>query len=215
MAALAERYVQGVSTRKVKAITEELYGHSFSASAISAIHPGLDAALARFTNRPSEEVYLYRVLDAHDEKVREAGVIRSQAVLIALSNYGEGQRQVLAVELTNRESHSRWKACLRCLKERGLSGVEFGGLRRPCRAEKSAWRNADGSGLAAARGIFSAMPSTICPGRPMTTVCSSCAGSTTGETFRRRSGTLRRGSATGRASTRSASTGGNQTLARR
>ncbi len=57
MAALAEMYVQGVSTRKVKAITEELCGHSFSASTISQINKGLDEALARFANRHLEEDY--------------------------------------------------------------------------------------------------------------------------------------------------------------
>src|SRR5580704_138517 len=81
VAALAEMYVQGVSTRKVKAITEELCGHSFSASAISAIN----------------------------QRLREAGVIASQAVLIAIGIDWDGRRQVLAVELANRESRSSWR----------------------------------------------------------------------------------------------------------
>ena len=58
MAALAEMYVQGVSTRKVKAITEELCGHSFSAAAISAINKGLDEALQKFAQRSLEEPFL-------------------------------------------------------------------------------------------------------------------------------------------------------------
>jgi transposase-like protein len=125
VAALAEMYVQGVSTRKVKAVTEELCGHSFSASSISAINRGLDEALERFANRPLEEPYPYLILDARYEKVREDGVIRSQAVLIALGVNGEGQRQVLAVALANRESASSWKDLLLDLKRRGLAGVEF------------------------------------------------------------------------------------------
>lgn len=125
VAALAEMYVQGVSTRKVKAITEELCGHSFSASAISAINKGLDEALARFASRQLEEDYPYLIVDARYEKVREAGVIRSAAVLVAIGINWEGQRQVLAVELANRESQSSWKEFLLRLKERGLSGVEF------------------------------------------------------------------------------------------
>ncbi|VXB58899.1 transposase [Burkholderia sp. 8Y] len=125
VAALAEMYVQGVSTRKVKAITEELCGHSFSASAISAINKGLDATLAKFARRPLEEAYPYLIVDARYEKVRESGVIRSQAVLIAIGINWEGHRQVLAVELANRESHSSWKEFLLALKKRGLSGVEF------------------------------------------------------------------------------------------
>lgn len=118
-------YVQGVSTRKVKAITEELCGHSFSASTISSIDKSLDEALARFANRPLEEAYPYLILDARYEKVCEDGVIRSMAVLIAIGISWEGQRQVLAVETANRESHSSWKDFLLRLKERGLTGVKF------------------------------------------------------------------------------------------
>ena len=125
VAALAEMYVQGVSTRKVKAITEELCGHSFSASAISAINKSLDEALERFASRQLEEAYPYVILNARYEKVREDGVIRSMAVQIAIGINWEGQRQVLAVETANRESQSSWKDFLLRLKERGLTGVEF------------------------------------------------------------------------------------------
>lgn len=125
VAALAEMYVQGVSTRKVKAITEELCGHSFSASAISAINKSLDEALERFASRQLEEAYPYVILDARYEKVREDGVIHSMAVQIAIGINWEGQRQVLAVEAANRESQSSWKDFLLRLKERGLTGVEF------------------------------------------------------------------------------------------
>lgn len=123
--ALAEMYVQGVSTRKVKAITEELCGHSFSASAISAINKRMDEALSRFARRRLEEPFPYVILDARYEKVRENGVIGSQAVLIGLGIDWEGRRQVLAVEMANRESRSSWKGFLTGLKERGLHGVEF------------------------------------------------------------------------------------------
>ena len=77
VAALAEMYVQGVSTRKVKAITEELCGHSFSASSISAMNQRLDASLAQFAGRPLAEAFPYLILDARYERVREAGVIAS------------------------------------------------------------------------------------------------------------------------------------------
>jgi putative transposase len=125
VAALAEMYVQGVSTRKVKAITEELCGHSFSASSISTINKGLDESLARFAQRHLDEAYPYLIVDARYEKVRESGVIRSLAVLVAIGINWEGQRQVLAVETANRESQSTWKDFLLGLKKRGLSGVEF------------------------------------------------------------------------------------------
>ena len=125
VAALAEMYVQGVSTRKVKAITEELCGHSFSASAISSINKGLDESLARFAHRHLDEAYPYLILDARYERVRDGGVIAHQAVLVAIGINWEGKRQVLAVEMANRESQSSWKDFLLRLKERGLSGVEF------------------------------------------------------------------------------------------
>ncbi len=123
--ALAEMYVQGVSTRKVKAVTEELCGHSFSASAISSINKKMDQALAEFAGRRLEEDFPYLILDARYERVREGGVISSQAVLIAIGIDWEGRRQVLAVELANRESRSSWRDFLVGLRDRGLSGVEF------------------------------------------------------------------------------------------
>jgi putative transposase len=125
VSALAEMYIQGVSTRKVKAITEELCGYAFSASAISAMNKTLDESLERFAKRPLEENYPYLVLDARYEKVREDGVIRSQAVQIAIGINDEGRRQVLAVELANRESQTSWRDVLLGLKSRGLKGVEF------------------------------------------------------------------------------------------
>jgi putative transposase len=125
VAALAEMYVQGVSTRKVKAITEELCGHEFSASTISRINEHLDEELAKFAGRRLEEDYPYLVLDARYEKVREDGVIRSLAVLVAIGISGEGRRCILAVEMAQRESQTSWKDFLLALCKRGLRGVEF------------------------------------------------------------------------------------------
>ena len=125
VSALAEMYIQGVSTRKVKAITEELCGHSFSASAISAINKGLDEALTKFARRKLTEDYPYLILDARYEKVREDGVIQSQALLVAIGINWEGKRQILGVELANRESQTSWREFLLALRQRGLTGVEF------------------------------------------------------------------------------------------
>jgi transposase-like protein len=122
---LAEMYVQGVSTRKVKAVTEALCGHSFSASAISTINKTLDAGLRAFAERRLSEPFPYLILDARYERVREAGIITSQAVLIAVAVDGDGQRQILGVDLANRESRTSWRDFLSGLKERGLFGVEF------------------------------------------------------------------------------------------
>jgi transposase-like protein len=125
VAALAQMYVQGVSTRKVKTITEELCGHEFSASSISAITGKLDAELEQFARRRLEEAFPYLILDARYEKVREEGVITTRAILVALGIDWEGRRQVLAVEWANRESATSWKELLLQLKERGLHGVQF------------------------------------------------------------------------------------------
>lgn len=122
---LAEMYVQGVSTRKVKAVTEALCDHSFSASSISAINKSLDAGLKAFAERRLSESYPYLILDARYEKVREGGVIVSQAVLVAVAVDEDGRRQILGVELANRESRSSWRDFLLGLKGRGLAGVEF------------------------------------------------------------------------------------------
>jgi putative transposase len=117
--------VQGVSTRKVKAITEELCGQSCSASSISAINQRLDQSLAHFAARPLSEALPDLLVDARYERGRTAGVMVSPAVLIAIGIDGDGRRQILGVELANRESRSSWRDFLRGLKARGLNGVEL------------------------------------------------------------------------------------------
>ena len=125
VSSLAEMYVQGVSTRKVKVITEELCGHAFSASSISRINQSLDEELKKFATRKLEEEYPYLILDARYEKVREDGVIRSHAVMVAIGINWDGRRSILAVELANRESTTGWRDFLLGMKERGLRGVGF------------------------------------------------------------------------------------------
>jgi putative transposase len=137
--AMMEMYLQGVSTRKVKAVTEELCGHEFSSSTVSRVVAKLDEELEKFSRRRLEEDYPYLILDARYEKVREDGAVRSQAVLIAIGIDWEGRRNVLAVELANRESASSWKELLLSLRDRGLRGVQLAisddhaGLRRAIR----------------------------------------------------------------------------------
>jgi putative transposase len=84
VAALAEMYIQGVSTRKVKEITEQLCGHEFSAATISQVTEKLDGELQKFARRSLEEEYPYLVVDARYEEVREDGVIASRAVQVAI-----------------------------------------------------------------------------------------------------------------------------------
>lgn len=123
--ALVEMYVQGVSTRKVKAVTEELCGHEFSASAVSRLNAKLDETLRRFAERPLDEDYPYVILDARYERVREDGVVTKRAVLVAIGVNLDGRRCVFGVALANRESRTSWKDFLSSLLRRGLRGVEY------------------------------------------------------------------------------------------
>jgi len=125
VSAMMEMYVQGVSTRKVTKVTEQLCGTSFSASTISRINKKLDAGLKAFHERRLEEPFPYLILDARYERVRVDGVVRRRAVLVAIGIDWSGNRCVLGVELANRESTTTWKDFLSQLKSRGLHGVEF------------------------------------------------------------------------------------------
>ena len=124
VAALAEMYVQGVSTRKVKAITEELCGVEISTMQVSRATAQLDEVLQEWRERPLGEVtYLY--VDARYEKVREAGQVRDAAVLVATGITPAGERQVLGVSVSLSEHEIHWKAFLRGLKDRGMHGVQL------------------------------------------------------------------------------------------
>jgi len=124
VATLAEMYVQGVSTRKVKAITEELCGVEVSATQVSRAAAQLDTILHQWRERPLGEIaYLY--VDARYEKVREAGQVRDAAVLMASGITPHGERQVLGVSVSLSEHEAHWKAFLRSLKERGLHGLKL------------------------------------------------------------------------------------------
>jgi len=121
---LAEMYVQGVSTRKVKEITEQLCGFEISAEQVSRATAKLDSVLQEWRERPLGEItYLY--LDARYEKVRESSQVRDAAVLVATGINPDGERQVLGVSVSLSEHETHWKAFLKGLKERGLHGVQL------------------------------------------------------------------------------------------
>jgi transposase-like protein len=121
---LAEMYVQGVSTRKVKAITEQLCGVEVSATQVSRAVAQLDEVLQEWRERPLGLIqYLY--VDARYEKVREAGQVRDAAVLVATGITPEGERQVLGVSVSLSEHETHWKAFLKSLKDRGLNGMKL------------------------------------------------------------------------------------------
>jgi len=121
---LAEMYVQGVSTRKVKAITEELCGIEISAMQVSRAAAQLDEVLQEWRERPLGEIaYLY--VDALYEKVREVGQVRDAAVLVATGITPEGERQVLGVSVSLSEHETHWRTFFKSLKDRGLNGVKL------------------------------------------------------------------------------------------
>jgi transposase-like protein len=121
---LAEMYVQGVSTRRVKAITEQLCGVEISATQVSRATAQLDEVLQEWRERPLGEIsYLY--VDARYEKVREAGQVRDAAVLVASGITPEGERQILGVSVSLSEHETHWKAFLKSLKDRGLNGIKL------------------------------------------------------------------------------------------
>jgi putative transposase len=121
---LAEMYVQGVSTRKVTAIVEQLCGSSVSSSQVSRAVGLLDEKLEAWrTRRLGEMVYLY--LDARYEKVRQDGQVCDAAVLIAIGVDPTGHRQVLGVSVALSEQEVHWRSFLQSLVARGLCGLRL------------------------------------------------------------------------------------------
>ena len=122
--ALAEMYVQGVSTAKVTKITEELCGCEISSSDVSRATALLDEEFEQWRTRPLGQ-FKYLVLDARYEKVRHGGRVRDCAVLVAIGVDAEGRRSVLGVSVLLSEAEAHWRAFFKSLLERGLHGVEL------------------------------------------------------------------------------------------
>jgi putative transposase len=124
--ALMEMYLEGVSTRKVKDITEALCGTSFSKSTVSSLAGSLDSELGAWRGRRLEaEAYPYLFLDARYEKVRVDRRVVNQGVLVVSGVRDDGFREILGVEVANTESEATYQELFRSLKRRGLSGVEL------------------------------------------------------------------------------------------
>jgi putative transposase len=123
--AMMEMVVQGVSTRKVAAITEELCGTEVSKSCVSRLCEALDARLSAFNERRLEGQFPFVLIDAMYIKVRGDERVQSKAVLIASGIDVTGHRQVLGLAVGDSESASTWGDFLKALKGRGLSGVDW------------------------------------------------------------------------------------------
>ncbi len=122
---LQEMYLQGVSTRRVRQITEKLCGNQVSASAVSRLVRRLDADLEAWRNRRLVEAYPYLVVDARYERVRQGGRITSQAVLLIVGVAASDQRDIIGVMLANTESETSWTEVFREMLRRGLHGVRL------------------------------------------------------------------------------------------
>ena len=122
--AIAEMYVQGVSTRKVKAITEKLCGLDISSTEVSRISQKMDTELEKWRSRKLGK-YPYLIVDALYEKVRHDGNVISLAVLIAYGINEEGKREILGVSVSLSEAEIHWRTFFQSLIERGLHGVEL------------------------------------------------------------------------------------------
>jgi len=122
--ALAEAYVQGVSTRKMAKLTQELCGIEVSSSEVSRAAQALDETLSAWRERPLEAMpYVY--LDARYEKVRHGGQVLDSAVQLAIGIDRQGQRSVLGVSVALSEQEAHWREFLTSLKDRGLHGIEL------------------------------------------------------------------------------------------
>lgn len=124
--ALAEMYVQGVSTRKVIEILQRLVGPevSISSTQVSRATERLDAGLTAWRERPLGATP-YVLLDARYERVREAGRLVDCAVLVAVGITDTGHRRVLGVSVALSEAEVHWRVFLEGLVKRGLSGVKL------------------------------------------------------------------------------------------
>ena len=122
--AVAEMYVQGVSTRKVAAITEQLCGTEISGAQVSRAAAALDAELKTWRDRPLGEMP-YLILDARYEKVRHGGSVISCAVLVAIGIDAQGHRAILGTSVSLSEAEPHWRDFLAGLQARGLHGVRL------------------------------------------------------------------------------------------
>jgi transposase-like protein len=123
VAVVAEAYVNGVSTRKIERLAEQLGIESMSRSTVSRLCRVLDEQVRIFRTRPLEGRYPYLWLDARVEKVRENGSVRQKALVVAYGVHETGRREILGTDVGEAESEAFWREFVRSLVARGLSGV--------------------------------------------------------------------------------------------
>ena len=127
LSVVMQAYVEGVSTRKVERLVEQLGVEGLSKSTVSRICAGLDERADAFRGRPLEGASPYVWLDARIERVRErdAHTVRHKALMVAYGVHESGRREVIGIEVGEVESEAAWREFLRALVARGLSGVQL------------------------------------------------------------------------------------------
>jgi transposase-like protein len=125
VAVVLEAYVNGVSTRKVDRLVEQLGIDGMSKDRVSAICRALDEQVELFRQRPLEGAYPYLWVDAKQVKVRDHGRVVSKAVVVAYAVHESGVREVIGLDVGEVESGAFWIEFLRSLKKRGLDGVRL------------------------------------------------------------------------------------------
>jgi len=125
VAVVMEAYVNGVSTRKVDRLVEQLGIHGMTKDRVSALCRSLDDQVDAFRERPLEGAHPYLWLDAKVVKVRDRGHVYPKALVIAYSVHETGRREVIGLDIGEIETEAFWVAFLRSLRERGLTGVRL------------------------------------------------------------------------------------------
>ena len=125
VAVVLEAYVNGVSTRKVERLVEQLGIAGMTKDRVSAICRALDEQVELFRSRPLDGAFPYLWLDAKQVKVRDHGRVVSKALVIAYAVHETGVREVIGLDVGEVESGAFWTEFLRSLRQRGLSGVRL------------------------------------------------------------------------------------------
>ena len=123
--AMMEMVVNGVSSRKVGAITEEDCGKQFSKSTVSDLCKGLDPVVNEFRNRKLTNKYPFVIVDALYTKVRENGRVRSKGLLATIGVREDGKREILGFSVADSESETSWSEFFTSLKSRGLTDFDL------------------------------------------------------------------------------------------
>jgi len=125
VAVVMEAYVNGVSTRKVDRLVEQMGIHGMTKDRVSALCRSLDDQVQAFRQRPLEGAHPYLWLDAKVVKVRDRGHVYPKALVIAYAVHESGRREVIGLDIGEIETEAYWVAFLRSLRERGLTGVRL------------------------------------------------------------------------------------------